>query len=67
MIRVAITDQGKFLFPKDLTTPAQLRAAVEQARGLIIECEKLLQPKAADGGTAKSGSAPKPGGTPYLT
>lgn len=67
MIRVAITDQGKFLFPKDLTTPAQLRAAVDQARSLIIECEKLLQPKTADGSTAKPGSAPKPGGTPYLS
>jgi len=61
MIRVAITDQGRLMSPKDLASPAQLRAAIEQARSLIAECEKLLQPKPA------AASAPKQGGMPYLS
>lgn len=60
MIRVVIFDQGKALTPKDLTSPAQLRAALDQARALVAECEQLLSPK-PDKGPAK------PGGMPYLS
>jgi hypothetical protein len=61
MIRVAIVEEGKFLSPKDLTSPADLQSAVAQARSLIVECEKLLR---ASSGT---GHAPNQGGIPYLT
>jgi hypothetical protein len=62
MICVTIVDQGKFLAPRDLTSPAQLRAAVDQARTIIAECEKLLEPK-----SAKTADARQSGGTPYLS
>lgn len=61
MIRVAITDQGKSLLPRELTSLAQLRAAAEQARSLAAECERLMQSKPdKEGGSKQSG-------TPYLS
>lgn len=61
MIQVSIINQGKVLSPKDLTSPVQLRAAVAQARTLIVECEKMLQAK-PDGE-----KGPNQGGIPYLS
>lgn len=58
MICVSILDQGKTLSPRDLTTSAQLRNVVEQARNMIAECERLLKPKAAEGAEVKEKSAP---------
>ena len=46
MIRVAIvTAEGKILKPEDLSTAAELQQAVEQARMLIRECERLAVAK----------------------
>ena len=61
MIRVAIVDQdGKPVLPKDVSTAAELREVVEQARGLIRDCERLSQLKDPKGRGAK-------GDVPYLT
>ena len=46
MLRVAIvTTEGKILKPQDLSTAAELQQAVEQARQLIRECERLATSK----------------------
>jgi len=42
MLRVAIvTAEGKILSPNDLSTAAELQQAIEQARNLIRECERV--------------------------
>jgi hypothetical protein len=47
MIRVAIVNEkGKVLKPDELPTAAELQQAVEQARNLIRECERLAAAKA---------------------
>jgi hypothetical protein len=59
MVRVVIVDMhGKTVWPKDLSTLAELRDVVEQARGLIRECERFAREKSP---------AAKQGGVPYLT
>lgn len=46
MIRVAIvTAEGKIIKPAELTTATELQQAVEQARNLIRECERLAVAK----------------------
>jgi hypothetical protein len=46
MLRVAIiTTEGKILKPQDLSTATELQQAVEQARNLIRECERLAASK----------------------
>jgi len=46
MLRVAIfTTEGKILKPQDLSTAAELQQAVEQARQMIRECERLAASK----------------------
>jgi len=46
MLRVAIvTTEGKTLKPHELSTAAELQQAVEQARQLIRECERLAASK----------------------
>jgi hypothetical protein len=46
MLRVAIvTTEGKILKPQDLSTDTELQQAVEQARQLIRECERLATSK----------------------
>jgi hypothetical protein len=46
MIRVAIlTPDGKTLRPDELTTATELQQAVEQARQLIRDCERLADSK----------------------
>jgi hypothetical protein len=46
MVRVAIvTTEGKILKPQDLSTAVELQQAVEQARQLIRECERLAASK----------------------
>jgi hypothetical protein len=46
MIRVVIVDQdGKPVFPKDVSTAAELREVAEQAKSLIRECDRLAQLK----------------------
>jgi hypothetical protein len=46
MLRVVIVDQAKkVVLPKDLATVAELREAIEQAEGLIRECESLAKVK----------------------
>lgn len=45
-IRVAIvTAEGKILKPEELSTATELQQAVEQARNLIRECERLAASK----------------------
>jgi hypothetical protein len=62
MIRIAITENGRAIPPAELTSPEQLRAAIDQARKMIAECEARLQ--AANSG--KPTAAPKkPQGVPY--
>jgi len=47
MIRVAIVnEEGKVLKPDELPTAVELQQAVEQARNLIRECERLASAKA---------------------
>ncbi len=42
MVRVSIVSaEGKILKPTDLSTATELQQAVEQARILIRECERL--------------------------
>ncbi len=61
MVRVVIVDQdGKPVLPKDVSTAAELREVVEQARGLIRDCERLAQLKDPKGRGAK-------GDVPYLS
>jgi hypothetical protein len=46
MIRVAIiTEDGKILKPAELSTAVELQQAVEQARNLIRECDRLAASK----------------------
>ena len=46
MYRVAIiTTKGQVLKPEDLSTAAELQQAIEQARHLIRECERLATAK----------------------
>jgi hypothetical protein len=46
MVRVAIiTTEGKILKPQDLSTATDLQQAVEQARQLIRECERVAASK----------------------
>ena len=46
MNRVAIvTPEGKVLKPEELSTAVELQQAVEQARNLIRECERLAVSK----------------------
>jgi hypothetical protein len=46
MLRVAIvTAEGKILKPAELSTATELQQAVEQARMLIRECERLAVSK----------------------
>lgn len=46
MIRVAIVAaDGKILKPAELATAVELQQAVEQARNLIRECERLATTK----------------------
>ena len=46
MNRVAIvTAEGKILKPEELSTAAELERAVDQARHLIRECERLARAK----------------------
>ena len=54
MLRVAIvTAEGKILKPQDLATAAELQQAVEQARQLIRECERLATSKMPAQGAPK--------------
>jgi hypothetical protein len=62
MIRLAILDShGKVVLPNDVATAAELIAVVEQAKGLIRECERLAQNKQPQRSAAASGQIP------YLT
>ena len=62
MIRVIIVDQaGKTISAPDLTTAAELREAVEQAKQLIRECERIAQQHAPPGRQQGTGVIP------YLT
>ena len=46
MLQIAIiSDEGKAVQPKDLQTLAELEQAVERARQLIRECERLADAK----------------------
>jgi hypothetical protein len=46
MLRVAIVSaEGKILKPEDLATAAELEQAMEQARNLIRECDRLATSK----------------------
>jgi hypothetical protein len=46
MFRVAIvTADGKVLKPEDLSTATELQQAVEKARQLIRDCERLADSK----------------------
>ena len=57
MVQLAIIDQDKkVVAAKDVATAAELKQIIEQARGMIRECERLAQLKS---GGAKSG-------VPYL-
>jgi hypothetical protein len=40
-----VTTEGKILKPQDLSSAAELQQAVEQARHLIRECERLATSK----------------------
>jgi hypothetical protein len=56
MIRVAIiNDEGKIVSPAELSTATELQQAVEQARNLIRECDRLAQSKQP---TRQAGRAP---------
>ena len=58
MVQLAIIDQtGKVVEAKDVATAAELKQLVEQARGMIRECERLAQLKSPGGGKS---------GVPYL-
>jgi hypothetical protein len=59
MIRVGIINQeGKIVSPQELTTAAELQAAMEQARKLIRECERLATAKMKESSPAASGKVP---------
>jgi hypothetical protein len=46
MIRVAIvTAEGKVIKPDELTTAIELQQAVEQARNLIRDCDRVASAK----------------------
>jgi len=46
LIRVAIvTSEGQILKPEELPTATELQQAVEQARNLIRDCERLAELK----------------------
>ena len=54
MLRAVLVDQAKaFVLPKDLATAAELREAIEQAEGLIRECERYAREKAPEANTHK--------------
>ena len=60
MTRVAIlNEQGQQLFPQDLATAAELRAAASQATALKNECERLAK--------LKEPKSPGSGNVPYLS
>lgn len=64
MIRVTILDHdGKAISPQDLTTAADLRDAVEQARNVIRACETVAREK----NPPASQHGQRPTGVPYLT
>jgi hypothetical protein len=47
VLRVAIvTTDGRLLKPEDVPTAVELQRAIEQARNLIRECERLAVAKA---------------------
>ncbi len=60
MIRLVIVDQvGQPVLPQDVSTAAELREVVEQARSLIRDCERLAKLKDPKGRGA--------GEVPYLS
>jgi hypothetical protein len=62
MIRVVIIDKdGKVFSPNELAVAAELRAAAEQARDMIRECERLARLKESTTPAAKKA------GVPYLS
>jgi hypothetical protein len=62
MVRLAIIDQdGKVLLPKDVASAAELLTLVEQARGVIRECERMAWQR------RPSSPAPCAGQIPYLS
>jgi hypothetical protein len=62
MIQIVIAEQGRQLSPQDLTTPEQLRAAIELSRSLIAQCERRLAAMTP----AKAEVPKKNAGVPYL-
>jgi hypothetical protein len=59
MIRVGIINsEGKIVSPQELSTAAELQQAVEQARKLIGECERLATAKTKAAGPAPTGKVP---------
>jgi hypothetical protein len=61
MIRIAIVEKGRLLSIENLTSPEQLRSAIELARKLIAECEQRLSP------VSPSGPGKPRQGVPYLS
>ena len=60
MIHITITDDGKPVAPADVASAEQLQQAVDQARKLIIECERRLR-------AATQANAPAKRPAPYMT
>jgi hypothetical protein len=59
MIRVVIMKpDGKIVSPQELSTATELQQAVEQARTLIRECERLATAKTKAASPAQSGKVP---------
>jgi len=59
VIKLAIIGaDGKHLSPQDLTTATELVEAVEKARTLIRECERLAQQKKSPQGAPAGSNVP---------
>jgi hypothetical protein len=59
MIRVVIVNsEGKQVSPEELSTAVDLQQAVNQARNLIRDCERLALAKAPQASAASAQKAP---------
>jgi hypothetical protein len=63
MIRITLLNHdGQAILPKDLTTAADIRDAVDQARNLILECNRVVLQNAPNSNSGDRGM-----GVPYRT
>jgi hypothetical protein len=63
MIRIALLNHdGQAILPKDLTSAADIRDAVDQARNLILECNCVVLQNAPNNAQGDRGT-----GVPYRT